>query len=139
LAWLASPIVDAKGQRGKSRREQIIRISEISDDEPEFQLPDKGELDYLINYLSEIGEAELNGGNLTLIGWERMQAWSNMTGTILTAGEALGLRSLSGAYVSQYYHASDSACPAPHIESLPARDEVAEKMKSLFTMLRGNK
>jgi hypothetical protein len=139
LAWLAAPIVDAKGVRGKSRRQQIISLSEVSDEDPDFQFPDKGPLEYLINYLSEIGEAELNGENLTSIGWQTMRAWAEMTGTKLTSGEALAVHQLSGVYVSQYYQSSDAACPAPHLGNLPARDEIADKMKSLFSMLRSNK
>lgn len=139
MAWLAAPIVDAKGQRGKSRRQQIISLAEVSDEDPDFQFPDKGPLEYLINYLSEIGEAELNGENLTSIGWQTMRAWAEMTGTKLTSGEALAVHQLSGVYVSQYYQSSDAACPAPHLGNLPARDEIADKMKSLFSMLRSNK
>ena len=91
MAWLAAPIVDAKGQRGKSRRQQIISLAEVSDEDPDFQFPDKGPLEYLINYLSEIGEAELNGENLTTIGWQTMRAWAEMTRTQLTSGEALAV------------------------------------------------
>jgi hypothetical protein len=139
LAWLAAPIVDGKGVRGKSRRQQIISLAEVSDEDPDFQFPEKGPLEYLINYLSEIGEAELNGENLTSIGWQTMRAWAEMTGTQLTSGEALSVHQLSGVYVSQYYQSSDAACPAPHLGNLPARDEIADKMKTLFSMLRSNK
>jgi hypothetical protein len=139
LAWLAAPIADAKGVKGKSRRQQILSLSELSEDEPDFELPEKGPLEYLINYLSEIGEADLIGDNLTTIKWGTMMAWSEMTGVKLTSSESLGLQRLSAAYVSQYYKSSDGSCPAPHIEALPARDEIANKMKSLFAMLRSSK
>lgn len=101
-------------------------------------MPDPGQLEYLINYLSEIGEAEIDGGHLSIIGWRTMQAWADMTGIKLTAGEALGLRRLSGAYVNQYYQSESSSCPAPHMAKIPAREEVARKMKSLFSMLRSH-
>jgi hypothetical protein len=139
LAWLAAPIVDSKGKRGKSRRQQIIAASNVSGEDPDFQLPEKGPLEYLIHYLSEIGEAELNGENLTTIGWVTMKAWSEMTGTQLTSGEALGIHQLSSVYVSQYYQSNDPSCPAPHFDVIPVRDEVAYKMKSLFAMLRSPK
>lgn len=136
MAWLSAPIVDSQGRRSKSRREQMTRLAETADEEPDYQMPDPGPLEYLLGYLAEIGEAEISGGHLSIIGWRTMQAWADMTGVRLTAGEALGLRRLSSAYVSQYYQSESSSCAAPHLATIPAREEVASKMKSLFSMLR---
>lgn len=117
----------------------MLRLSEASEDEDEDEeeLPDPGPLEYLINYLSEIGEAEISGGHLSTIGWQTMNSWTEITGTNLTTEEALGVRRLSFAYVSQYYQAESISCPAPYLAKIPAREEIESKMKSLFSMLRG--
>lgn len=116
----------------------MLRLSETSEDEDEEELPDPGPLEYLINYLSEIGEAEISGGHLSIIGWQTMNSWAEITGTNLTVEEALGIRRLSSAYVSQYYQSESSSCPAPYLSRIPVREEIESKMKSLFSMLRGH-
>lgn len=115
----------------------MVRLSETSE-EDEDELPDPGPLEYLINYLSELGEAEISGGHLSVIGWQTMNAWADNTGVNLTAGESLAIRRLSSAYVSQYYQSEQASCPAPYLARIPVREEIESKMKSLFSMLRGN-
>lgn len=63
-------------------------------------------------------------------------AWSQLTATVLTPGEVLAVRHLSAVYVDQYHKSERPECTAPHIGELPARDAVADKMKTLFAMLR---
>lgn len=100
-------------------------------------MPPVGELEYLVTALSEIGEGKISGERLTSIDWVDIKAWMDVTGGFLTPGESEALRSLSAAYVSQYYPSMESDCPSPNIEKPKDKDVIASKLKSMFAMLRG--
>lgn len=127
-----------KGQK-KSRRAQIETLAESAGEEPDYQLPDAGESQYLLDILNEIGEAKWNGEKLVSIDWQDLNAWMQVTGSELTAGEAVVIRHLSGVYLSQHYESLETGCIAPHITAPQNRAVIEDKMKSLFAMLRGNK
>lgn len=108
----------------------------MNDSEPDYQLPEVGELGYIVEYLSEIPEAETDGGRIKPIGWTTLKTWADMTGIRLSPGEALAMLSLSRSYVNQYYLSESPGCPPPNVETPPDREVVAGKLESLFAMLR---
>jgi len=132
MAWLSAT---PKEQTG-SRRSQIDHMAELHGIDPEYQLPELDEAEYLVAALSEIGEAKLSGDRLVPIGWVDIDAWIGATGSRMTPGELVGLTRLSSAYVNQHYEAQDPACVSPNIVELPPTETVVDKMKSLFSMLR---
>lgn len=99
-------------------------------------MPEIGAADYLVQILSEIGEAKLSGDHITAIDWPDIQAWSDVTGANLTPGESITIKGLSSVYVAQYYDSLDPSCASPNIERLKDREVIAGKIKSLFSMLR---
>ena len=101
-------------------------------------MPEAGLLLYLIEALSEIGEAKFTGEVVSPIDWTDIKSWSDVTGADLNPGEANAIRVLSSAYVAQYYESLDKGCPPPNIERLKNREVVATKIKGLFSMLRGS-
>lgn len=127
-----------KGQT-QSRAEQYEQLAEITELSPDYQLPEIGELGFLVDYLSEIGEARFSGESITPIDWVDIHAWSVMTGTALSTGESLALRRLSHAYVDQCHKSKESSCVAPCFDAEKARVTVAHKLESFFAMLRSNK
>ena len=100
-------------------------------------MPEIGGAEYLVSALSEVGEGKISDGRLTSIDWVDIKAWIDVTGAEISAGEAEALRTLSTAYVSQYYEAMKKDCPPPNIERVKDREVVANKVKSMFAMLRG--
>lgn len=101
-------------------------------------MPEIGELEYLVSFLFEIGEAERSDGCLKTVSWSTIKAWAEVTGMQLTPREALAIRSLSKAYVDQYYLSENPACMSPIIECQPSADVVSDKLKAMFALLRKN-
>jgi len=116
---------------------QMDKLAESADVDPEYQMPDIGEAEYLVSALSEVGEGKISDGRLTSIDWVDIKAWIDVTGAEISPGEAEALRMLSSVYVSQYYEAMEKGCPSPNIEKLKDREVIASKVKSMFAMLRG--
>lgn len=112
------------------------RLASRSGQYAEDQLPEPGALEYLLNYLSEVGEAKVNGEHLCVIGWEDFSTWSAMTGIQLSPGETLALRRLSAAYVDQQWRSKDASCPSPTLDEERSRASVEKKIGSLFALLR---
>ena len=124
-----------KGDK-KSRQSQIKLLADSNGIEPEYQLPDIGEAEYIVSALSEIGEGKISGDRLVSIDWIDIKAWIEVTGAQISAGEAEARKGLSGTYVSQYYEAMEKDCPSPNIERPKTREAIASKIKSMFAMLR---
>lgn len=120
----------------RSRRAQIEYMAEISGFDAEYDLPELDGAEYLVEALSELGEGRVSGDRLIAISWTDIKAWADATGSIMTPGEVIILRNLSRIYVNQYYDSIDPACMSPCIADRPPVEDVAAKMKSLFSMLR---
>ena len=102
-------------------------------------MPEIGEVGYLLDYLSEIGEAKFSGDFVGQIDWQEIIAWSSLTDTHLTPGETLALRRLSSAYVDQFLKSKDRGCFSPVTPEIPRRDLIAQQVKSMFSILRSAK
>jgi len=102
-------------------------------------LPDVEESQYLLDALFEIGLSKMAGDRLTSIDWQDIMAWVNVTGSNLTPGESVVIRHLSAVYVDQHYASLDSGCMSPHLAAPQNKVVIANKMKSLFAMLKGIK
>lgn len=86
--------------------------------------------------MSELGEASTINEGLAAQSWQEIEAWSNLTGTYLNPVEYIALIRLSRSYVSQYFESLEVGCGSPCIDELPNKDQVANKLKVLFAMLR---
>lgn len=104
----------------------------------EDQLPDAGPLAYLLGYLSEVGEARVNGESLSATGWEELSAWASITCTPVTPGELLALRRLSHAYVDQQFRSKDPQCQPPCLQQNKekARDRMERRMDVNFALFK---
>ena len=123
-----------KGQK-TTRAAQIDLNSEQSDFDPEYHLPEV-ELRYLLDVLSEIGEAKVGEKSLMPIEWIDIKSWADLTGSNLTPREYSVLKMLSHVYVRQYNESLEVNCPSPHLARLPDSATVEQKLKSLFAMFR---
>lgn len=113
-------------------------LAESEGETPDYNLPCIEEADYLVGMIAEIGEAKSHGQSLVQIEWQDILSWIEVTGAQISPGEAEAMKSLSGAYVSQYYQSLDSGSVSPVAPRQANREAVASKMHSLFAMLRGN-
>lgn len=86
---------------------------------------------YLLEYLSEIGEARPSGNSLTSIDWQEIKAWQMMTGVKISSWDAQMLKHLSGVYVGQYHQAEDPNCPPPAME-IPSEAVLQRRLESLM-------
>jgi len=97
-------------------------------------MPEAGPLAYLADLLAEVGEAQSTGDGLIATSWHEFRSWAYVMGLRLSPFEFGALRRLSGAYVDQYYKATDKSCVSPCFES--DRDAVEDKARSLFALMR---
>jgi len=93
---------------------------------------------YLIDLFVEIGEALVTDKGLAPLTWQELDAWSRMTGIILSPGEARALIDLSRQYVHQFAVSVDPNCTAPYVDDEDTSGVVA-KFKMLAEILRGAK
>jgi len=105
---------------------------EQGEDQPLLELPPVDAAQHLIDYLFEVGPS-VGGEVLT---FSELQAWQASTGTVLTSWEAITLRRLSGAYLSELNAASDPQRPAPFFQaSVKPREVVSSQLASMFDRL----
>ena len=111
LGWLNStPDKDYKPSKTKNRHE-ILSISETYAKAKE--LPDVKGLDYLVQWITEIGLYKQAGFGITPIDWQDIKAWAELTETSLTSTEALALMSASRNYCHEYSMGSDPQRESP--------------------------
>lgn len=82
--------------------------------------------DHLIGWLFEVGP----GNDGKPITWGEIEAWKNMTGTIVAPFEALALRSLSVDYIGELFSAKSPDRARPH------GNKAVENSQSLKNALR---
>jgi len=114
LAWLSSHHKSKDGDRRESRR---ARIDRLSAGEPDYGLPEPGDLAYLLGYLVELGEAESSGNGLVPCTWQTIRAWTELTWLRLSPLEVNALRRLSVAYVSEYYRTDGNELPPSYMKA----------------------
>lgn len=84
---------------------------------PELQLPFiEPSLNHLIDYLFEVGPSTAG----EVLSFQEIAAWSAATGRTLTPWEAVTLRRLSSAYLSEAHAASDPDRAPPGGYKIPA-------------------
>lgn len=90
-----------------------------------------------MDYLFEAGP----GADGQAIAWGEIQAWTELTGVLLSEFEASTLRSLSLAYVSMYHDARNADCPAPYFapEQLPDKAELSKRLGAYLRSVKGRK
>jgi len=132
LAWLTAVPKNSK----RSRRSIIDATAEANGIEPEYGLPDVAPVQYVVEVLSDMGEAVVEGSVLRQLNWTDIADWQRSTGVVLTYWECAALHRLSGAYVNQFNKALEPSCPRPVVDELPSRVEVAQKMRMFASLFR---
>lgn len=96
-------------------------------------------VDYMIDWLFDIGPSMAGSMGEGPIGWTEIDAWQRVTGVELDVWEARTLRRLSRAYVAQRHASEDQKCPEPRLDASEAlaakRQDVAERLEAAFRML----
>lgn len=114
LGWLNSaPDKDYKPPKQKTRFE-VLSISETYAHAKE--LPEIKGVEYLVNWMTEVGLYKQSGFGLVPVDWVDIKAWAEMTGTRFTAEEALALMAASRAYCAEYSQGSNPQRVAPDDE-----------------------
>lgn len=84
-------------------------------EELELILPDLGDEGYLVPLFIECGTSKAGANGLLPLDWMDIEAWKSATQLELNPFEALMIRSMSKAYVGEYYAAKDKARARPYI------------------------
>lgn len=96
-------------------------------------------VEYIVDWLFEIGPSIAGSMGEAPIGWPDIAAWQELTGIEPDAWEARTLRRLSKAYVAQRHRSEDPKCPEPRLDESEAlkarRKDVAERLEAAFRML----
>lgn len=111
-------------------------LAETSGQEPEYNLPDVSQIQYLLDSLAELGQAKIVGGSIVAMDWSDINEWVKATGSKMTVSEKIALKRLSSEYALQYNKSLSNDELEPNIERPNNREVVANKMNSLFAMLR---
>jgi len=128
LAWLNTT------PRGKSKS-RLETMQDI-DEDADLNLPDVIETAYLIDALNEIGQAKMSGDRMTAIDWQEIESWRRATESSMRPWELRAIKSMSEAYVSQYYASLEPGVVQPNAPELPDKNVVESRLKSLFSMMR---
>src|SRR5690606_36385666 len=73
----------------------------------------------LIEHFYEVGQGDKP------VSWQELSAWCEMTGTELSAWEAVALSKMSRAYHAQLIQARDAQCPPPWLVPMAKLDRKA--------------
>lgn len=133
-AWLYSaPRVDPKSKAQREPRAvKFQRLIDAGRSAPALEPPEVTNGQYLLEYLSEIGEARSNGNTLSPIDWEEITAWQHLTGTDLSTWDARMLRHLSSVYVASYHKAEDPNCPPPWMPEQTSEKQLTRRLDQLI-------
>lgn len=132
LAWLEAAPTGATDKDKRSRRERFTAREDAGETCSALELPEAEAGAHLVGYLLKVGPGH-DGAPITFL---EIEAWTRMTGTVLTAWEAGALRSLSQAYMGEYFAASDPQRPAPYAAPTPLdRAAVDAKLRAAFDLL----
>jgi len=99
-------------------------------------LPAVGELEYIVGWLIEMGEAQQTGNGLIANTWQELEAFSKLFEIRMSWFELNTMRRLSVAYVNEYHRANGNDCQMPCIDIESMKSNVENKVKSLFALLR---
>lgn len=89
---------------------------------------------YLLDYAFEVGPSKSSGMGPTTIEWTDVQAWSFVTGTKVSAWEALVMIEISKALVQQYYLSEGHIIPSPY---QPVEYDKGAASNRIGNLLRG--
>jgi len=121
-----------EGRKGKpDTRSRFKRLSDAGR-EPEFP---EVTLDYLANYLIDVGPAASGGMGATPITHLEIRAWQENTGICLTPWEARTLRHLSREYVSEIVAGADATRPAPYMPQSVGTERIAKDLRSAISAM----
>lgn len=121
LGWLHSSPPSAKGQKRKTRFEQLYSV----DNPPEMPEVDS---DLLIGYMHSCGWYSIGAAGVIPITWVELKAWAECTRRWVEPIEFEIMSEMSQAYVSELNAASeDKNLPPPYAAGTSKRDYVAKK------------
>lgn len=121
-AWLAA----TPTKWPKSRHAHFIEMREKGNPVPDLDLPPVKAGAHLVRYLLEVGPTA--GGEA--LSYAEIAAWKGQTGTVLDAWSTTTLRSLSQAYLAEYYAAVSPQRPSPSQAAAPERVETFQALSS---------
>lgn len=131
-AWLSTAPEKANS---KDKLEPVSRLKAMRQRGEEPMLP-PNPAEYLTDWLFEIGPTIPTGMGEVPLTFGDLAAWQDVMGIELEPWEARLLKSLSGDFVDERYHARKRDRPAPWsgIESEPeaVRDKVSRQIRSMF-------
>ena len=89
--------------------------------------------EYLVLLFYELGICEQGDNGAKAVSWKEIEAWQESTQRQLSPWEVILIRSMSKAYVNEFYEGSDKLRPAPYEDvemTSEKRDLVADKFKA---------
>ena len=85
---------------------------------PLAELPELDGLQYLAEYLMEVGPVESTGMGPAPLSYREIASWSEATDTHLSPWDAQMLRHLSRVYVRAAHDAKEPSAPAPYRDAM---------------------
>jgi len=89
---------------------------------------------HILEWLFELGIFETTGYGPCPLPYREIEAWSNMTGTVVTWEESRFLRMLSKEYCSQYSKSSDRDAPPPYTTTEVDQKSVSDRVLNALRM-----
>lgn len=132
-AWLhATP-----GSDKAENKDDRSRAKRMNLDLHDIDMPPLDGADWLIEWLFDAGPVGNDGMGQRGLTWSELQAWRDLTGTLITAPEARALRTLSQAYAAASAAAQKEHCKpfweSPQIAEIQARQ--SEQAGNALAML----
>jgi len=129
LAWLQATPETKSGEKPrarwsilKDRGSDLVELPVIETDK------------HILEWLLELGVFESSGYGPTPLPYTEIEAWSRLTGTVLTWEESRFLKMLSKEYCAQYHKSSDRDCPPPYTTEKVNQETVSERVLQAFRM-----
>ena len=142
VAWLSTPPEQKTAGRGNQAKEAKSRyetLRELDPDSPSLELPTVEGYAHLLTDITELGYCTSAGFGQAVLSYQEIYSWSCLTGTAVTAWEAVTLRRLSRAYCEQVARSKVAACPPPWTPVVEPTPELRDKVDSFFRVLAKRK
>ena len=95
-------------------------------------MPPVFELQYLFNYLSDLGFVSSNGFGREVLSYQEIYCWSILMKVDLTIFEVEALRKLSTSYMVQSSKSEETNCPPPYVPEAEITVEQRQQVDSFF-------
>lgn len=128
MAWLDS--VPEKQFGGKTEKRKDL----LNENSWELKVEYEGGMQYILDYLGEIGYFEIGAFGIIGVTWDTLNSWKKLTHTPINARESIMLFVLSSIYVDQYRISADNACLPPITKEVEIdRENISNKIKTILS------